>query len=108
LPQGNNIGRILLNNAAAKISVRPSEGVAEGGLGGGIPPRPSEIRKRPHSKYSGSVAGRNADSVLPKLFSGGKDLAKPRLISRPQKGVWGMNAGGISFRIFPAARIVKS
>jgi len=23
------------------------------------------------SKYSGSVAGRNADSVLPKLFSGG-------------------------------------
>jgi len=26
------------------------------------------------------VAGRNADSVLPKLFSGGKDLAKPRLI----------------------------
>ncbi|HEY4478909.1 MAG TPA: hypothetical protein VI981_00930, partial [Candidatus Paceibacterota bacterium] len=30
------------------------------------------------SKYSGSVAGRNADSVLSKLFSGG-DLAKPRL-----------------------------
>ena len=26
------------------------------------------------------MAGRNADSVLPKLFSGGKDLAKPRLI----------------------------
>jgi len=31
-------------------------------------------------RYSGSVAGRNADSVLPKLFSGEKDLAKPRLI----------------------------
>ena len=25
------------------------------------------------------MAGRNADSVLPKLFSGEKDLAKPRL-----------------------------
>jgi len=24
-------------------------------------------------------------------------FAKPRLISRPQKGVWGMNAGGFSF-----------
>jgi len=31
-------------------------------------------------KFLGSVAGRNADSVLPKLFSGEKDLAKPRLI----------------------------
>ena len=33
-----------------------------------------------------------------KLFSGEKDLAKPRLnsleFSRPQKGVWGMSAGG--------------
>jgi hypothetical protein len=40
------------------------------------------------------------DSVLPKLFSGGKDLAKLRLnlylhFVRPQKGVWGMNAGGL-------------
>ena len=26
------------------------------------------------------MAGRNADSVLPKLFSGDFDLAKPRLI----------------------------
>jgi len=59
------------------------------------------------SKYSGSVAGRNADSVLPKLFSGGKDLAKPRLICRPQKGVWGMNAGGISLWIFSAATLKK-
>jgi len=33
------------------------------------------------SKYSGSVAGRNADSVLRKLFSGEKDFAKPQLIS---------------------------
>ena len=32
------------------------------------------------SKYSGSAWGFNTDSVLPKLFSGGKDLAKPRLI----------------------------
>ena len=31
------------------------------------------------SKYSGSAWGFNADSVLPKLFSGEKDLAKPRL-----------------------------
>ena len=29
---------------------------------------------------SGRWWGFNADSVLPKLFSGGKDLAKPRLI----------------------------
>jgi len=40
------------------------------------------------------------DEVLPKLFSGGKDLAKLRLnlflyFVRPQKGVWGMNAGGL-------------
>ena len=39
--------------------------------------------------------GFNADSVLPNYFSGEKDLAKPRLISRPQKGVWGMNACGL-------------
>ena len=31
------------------------------------------------------------------IFWGRKDLPKLRLISRPQKGVWGMNAGG--FRI---------
>jgi len=37
-------------------------------------------------RYSGSAAGRNADSVLPKLFSGEKDLAKPRLISRAEEG----------------------
>jgi hypothetical protein len=40
------------------------------------------------------------DEVLQKLFSGGKDFAKLRLnlflhFSRPQKGVWGMNAGGL-------------
>jgi hypothetical protein len=51
--------------------------------------------------------GFNADSVLPNYFSGDLDLAKPRLISRPQKGVWGMNAGGISLRIFSAAAIEK-
>ena len=39
------------------------------------------------SKYSGSAAGRNADSVLPKLFSGGKDLAKPRLMFLKFDGV---------------------
>jgi len=38
------------------------------------------------SKYSGSVAGFNADSVLPNYFSGEKDLAKPRLISRAEEG----------------------
>ena len=30
--------------------------------------------------------GFNADSVLRKLFSGGKDFAKPRLISRAEEG----------------------
>jgi len=48
----------------------------------------------------------NADSVLPNYFSGDLDLAKPRLISRPQKGVWEMNAGGISFRVFSAAETI--
>jgi len=42
----------------------------------------------------GQLAGRNADSVLPKLFSGGKDLAKPRLMfvvafCPRGGGVWG-------------------
>src|SRR3989344_1863813 len=46
--------------------------------------------------------GFNSDSVLRKLFSGEKDLAKPRLISRPQKGVWGMNAGGF----LPCGKVV--
>ena len=37
----------------------------------------------------------SVDSVLPNYFSGDLDLAKPRLnCSRPQKVVWGMNAGG--------------
>jgi len=53
------------------------------------------------SKYSGSAWGFNADSILAKLFFWvGKDLPKLRLIFRPQKGVWGMNAGGIRIRQF--------
>src|SRR3989344_1038565 len=52
-------------------------------------------RERGRVSPKGETGGiQIADSVLPKLFSGGKDLAKPRLIFRPQKGVWGMNAGG--------------
>jgi len=43
------------------------------------------------------------------LFFWGKGFfALPRLISRPQKGVWGMNAGGIFASDFLAAAIVKS
>ena len=35
------------------------------------------------------------DSVLRKLFSGDFDFRKTETeFSRPQKGVWGMNAGG--------------
>jgi len=45
--------------------------------------------------------GFNADSVLPKLFSGDMDFRKTSAeFSRPQKGVWGMNAGGVSFGVF--------
>jgi len=52
-------------------------------------------------KFLGSVAGRNTDSVLPKLFSGGKDLAKPRLIlflhlSARRRGL-GRNPRGLLF-----------
>ena len=47
--------------------------------------------------------GFNLDSVLRKLFSGDLDFRKTEtnvfsgnsdLVFRPQKGVWGMNAGG--------------
>jgi len=42
--------------------------------------------------------GFNSDSVLRKLFSGDMDFRKTESkFSRPQKGVWGMNAGGFSF-----------
>ncbi|OGN05594.1 MAG: hypothetical protein A2831_03575 [Candidatus Yanofskybacteria bacterium RIFCSPHIGHO2_01_FULL_44_17] len=34
------------------------------------------------------------------IFWGKGISVLPRLISRPQKGVWGMNAGGFRFRIF--------
>ena len=45
------------------------------------------------------LSANSVDEVLQKLFSGGKDFAKLRLnlflhFVRPQKGVWGMNAGG--------------
>jgi hypothetical protein len=58
--------------------------------------------------YSGSVAGRNADSVLPKLFSGGKDLAKPRLIlflhlSARRRGL-GRNPRGLLLKILLALK----
>src|SRR3990167_10761359 len=60
-------------------------------------------RERGRVSPKGETGGiQIADSVLPKLFSGGKDLAKPRLISRPQKGVWGMNAGGF----LPCGKVV--
>jgi hypothetical protein len=56
---------------------------------------------------SGSVWGFNIDSVLPKLFSGDFDLAKPSLMflkfgrvsdldSARKKGSRGMNAGRVS------------
>jgi len=43
------------------------------------------------------------DSVLRKLFSGDFDFRKTETnlflyFVRPQKGVWGMNAGGLLFR----------
>ena len=46
--------------------------------------------------------GFNMDSAKRKnYFSGEKGFsALPRLLYRPQKGVWGMNAGGICFWIF--------
>ena len=52
--------------------------------------------------------GFNSDSVLRKLFSGDVDFRKTETNFfgefgfgfRPQKGVWGMNAGGILFWIF--------
>jgi len=58
------------------------------------------------------VAGRNADSVLPKLFSRGKDLAKPRLIFvvafvRAEEGsgeesarAFGIFGGGVQIKIW--------
>src|SRR3989344_3520586 len=54
------------------------------------------------SKYSGSLAGLQFGLVkAEKLFSGEKGFsALPRLLYRPQKGVWGMNAGGFPIRHF--------
>ena len=48
----------------------------------------------------GILSANSVVSVLPNYFSGDFDLAKPRLtfsllFVRPQKGVWGMNAGGV-------------
>jgi len=45
--------------------------------------------------------GFNSDSVLRKLFSGDMDFRKTETnlfldFVRPQKGVWGMNAGGLN------------
>ena len=67
-------------------------------------------RKKKHSfgvlpsKYSGSVAGRNTDSVLPKLFFGEKDLAKPRLISRAEEGSGEESARDFASDFFGGAR----
>ena len=47
------------------------------------------------SKYSGRWRGFNTDSVLPKLFSGEKDLAKPRLNFPRGGGVWGGIRAGL-------------
>jgi len=74
------------------------------------------LKWKGHSSFWGSARkdiravwrGFNSDSVLPKLFSGDWIFAKPRLIFsgkfefgfRPQKGVWGMNAGGLFSAIF--------
>jgi len=37
---------------------------------------------------------------LPKLFSGGKDLAKPRLNFPPAGGVWGGMRAGFGLGVF--------
>ena len=43
------------------------------------------------------------------LFFWGKGFfALPRLISRPQKGVWGMNAGGSCVSNFGGQKILKA
>jgi len=55
--------------------------------------------------------GFNSDSVLRKLFSGDMDFRKTETnlfldFVRPQKGVWGMNAGGLNL-IFWRWRLSK-
>ncbi|OGI66121.1 hypothetical protein A3A95_00170 [Candidatus Nomurabacteria bacterium RIFCSPLOWO2_01_FULL_39_18] len=52
-------------------------------------------RERGRVSPKGETDGIQNGLGFAKLFSGEKDLAKPRRISRPQKGVWGMNAGGL-------------
>ena len=47
------------------------------------------------SKYSGSVAGLQCGLGFAKTIFWGKGFGKTSAeFSRPQKGVWGMNAGG--------------
>jgi hypothetical protein len=53
------------------------------------------------SKYSGSVAGLQCGLGFAKTIFWGKGFGKTSAeFSRPQKGVWGMNAGGFLFRDF--------
>ena len=48
------------------------------------------------SKYSGSVAGLQFGLGFAKTIFWGKGFGKTSTeFSRPQKGVWGMNAGGV-------------
>jgi len=61
------------------------------------------------SKYSGSVAGLQCGLGFAKTIFWGKGFRKTETeFSRPQKGVWGMNAGGLSFRIFSAVDTHKN
>ena len=52
---------------------------------GGSSPLPRTRTERKGFEGTVKGAGRNANSVLPKLFSGRKNLAKSQLILRPQK-----------------------
>jgi len=45
----------------------------------------------------GILSANSVDSVLPNYFLGIWIWQNRDCISRPQKGVWGMNAGGLLF-----------
>ncbi|TSC79052.1 MAG: hypothetical protein G01um101429_559 [Parcubacteria group bacterium Gr01-1014_29] len=68
------------------------------------PPPPHGLWRQPRkktvlpSKYSGSVAGRNADSVLPKLFFWGKGFGKTSADFPRGGGVWGGIRAGFWFQ----------
>ena len=59
-------------------------------------------RVSPKGETDGILSADSVDSVLRKLFSGDFDFRKTETnlflyFVRPQKGVWGMNAGGLLF-----------